>query len=79
MVLSEPIFGLQQGGFTPMGATRLTRGVFRPMRTISQARHSNLRNILAGTQLTFAKYARETSIKGAISDAKDVKSNVSTI
>jgi hypothetical protein len=62
-----------------MGATRLTRDEFRAMRTISQARDNNLRNMFAGTQLTFAKYAREKSIKGAISDAKDVQSNVSTM
>jgi hypothetical protein len=62
-----------------MGSGQLTRSDFRAMRTISKARDNNLRSLLGGTQLTFAKYAREKSVKGALSDAKDVKTNVSAM
>ncbi len=55
---------------------RLTRNEFTAMRTIAKARDGNLQNMFAGTQLTFAKFAREKSVKSALSDAKDVKSNV---
>ena len=62
-----------------MGGPRLTRDEFTAMRTIAKARDNNLANMFAGTKLTFAKFAREKSVKGALSDANDVRSNVTTM
>src|SRR5947209_6797186 len=58
---------------------RLSRNEFTAMRTISKARKVKLQNMFAGTQLSFAKFAREKSVKEALSDAKDVKSNVTDL
>lgn len=59
------------------GTPKLTRADFRAMNTISKARESNLDTMFAGTQLKFGKWAREKSIKNAISDGKDVRSGFS--
>jgi hypothetical protein len=58
------------------GPPRLTRDQFFAMRTVSQAREGNLVNMFTGTHLQFGKWAREKSIKGALSDANDVRSGV---
>lgn len=57
----------------------LTRADFTAMRTISKARDNNLVNMFTGTKLTFAKSARENSIKGVLSDANSVRSNVTSL
>jgi hypothetical protein len=61
------------------GPPKLSRDQFFAMREISKARTGNLNNMFAGTQLTFAKYAREKSIKGVLSDANAVRSNVTSM
>jgi hypothetical protein len=61
------------------GPPKLTRDQFFAMREISNARKGNLENMFTGTQLTFAKYAREKSIKGALSDANSVRSNITNM
>jgi len=62
-----------------MGGPRLTRNEFTAMRTISKARDNNLANMFAGTKLMFAASARLNSVKGVLSDAKSVQSNVSSL
>jgi hypothetical protein len=62
-----------------MGGPRLTRDEFAAMRTIAKARDSNLANMFAGTKLVFAASARLNSVKGVLSDAKSVQSNVSSL
>ncbi len=61
------------------GPPKLTRADFTAMRTISQARNNNLRNMFEGTNLSFGKWAREKSVKNALSDAKSVGSNIKTM
>jgi hypothetical protein len=58
---------------------KLTKADFTGMKAISQARDANLRNMFEGTTLSFAKYAREKSVKNALSDANDVRSNVTNM
>jgi len=62
-----------------MGGPGLTRADFTAMRTISKARDNNLVNMFTGTKLTFAKSARENSVKGVLSDANSVRSNVTSL
>lgn len=58
---------------------RLTRADFKGMKTIAQARDGNLKNLFDGAHLSFAKYAREKSVKSALSDAKSVRSGVTNM
>jgi hypothetical protein len=62
-----------------MGGPRLTRSEFTAMRTIAKARDHNLANMFAGTELKFAKFARQKSVAGALSDANSVRSNVTSM
>ncbi len=62
-----------------MGGPRLTRDEFTAMRTIAKARDNNLANMFAGTKLTFAKSARQNSVKAVLSDGNSVRSNVTNM
>src|SRR5450432_4653785 len=62
-----------------MGGPRLTRDEFFAMRTVAKARDNNLANMFAGTKLVFAASARLNSVKGVLSDANSVRSNVTSL
>ena len=62
-----------------MGGPRLTRDEFTAMRTIAKARDNNLANMFAGTKLVFGVSARMNSVKGILSDANSVRSNVTSL
>jgi hypothetical protein len=57
-----------------MSTKPLSDGEWLAMSAIAKARNENLRNLFDGTELTFAKYSRQKSIKNALSDAASLAS-----
>jgi hypothetical protein len=62
-----------------MGTTRLGTQDFKAMGVIANARKNNLKTMFEGTHLTFAKYAREKSVKNALSDASSLASSTKSL
>ena len=58
-----------------MGSSRLGTADFKAMGVIARARKDNLKEMFTGTHLSFAKYAREKSLKNALSDATSLGSS----
>jgi hypothetical protein len=52
-----------------MATTRLGSADFKAMGVVARARKDNLKEMFTGTHLTFAKHAKEKSLKDAVSDA----------
>ena len=62
-----------------MSTTRLGPQDFKAMGVIANARKNNLKTMFEGTHLTFAKYAREKSVKNALSDASSLASSTKSL
>jgi hypothetical protein len=62
-----------------MATTRLGSQDFKSMGVVANARKDNLKTMFAGTHLSFAKYAREKSLKNALSDAASLGSSTKSL
>jgi hypothetical protein len=62
-----------------MATTKLGGADFKAMGVVARARKDNFKEMFTGTHLTFAKHAKEKSLKNAISDATSLGSSTSSL